>query len=341
MTVRCLIVDDSATMRAMLNGLLSRDPDIEVVGTACNALVAREMVRELSPDVITLDVEMPQMSGLDFLERLMRLRPTPVIMCSSLTARGAEVSLRALELGAIDCYAKPEGRIQDLVSQDGGALAALVKQAAGARRRRQTTPRISSISTKAFVPNDKVVVIGASTGGVEALTHILKAYPANCPPTLIVQHMPAAFTAAFAARLNNLCVCDVREAVDGAVPAVGQVHIAPGGLRHLVLSRGARLQMKLVQGDAVAGHRPSVDMLLVSVAELLGPRGVGALLTGMGRDGAEGLLRLRQAGGQTIGQDEASSVVFGMPRAAAAIDACETVLPLDRIGRKILDLCSR
>jgi len=341
MSARCLIVDDSPTMRALLTGLLRRDPEIEVIGTAHDAHMAREMMRELDPDVITLDIEMPQMNGLEFLERLMRLRPTPVVMCSTLTLKGAEATLRALELGAVDCYAKPEGGLHDLMATDDGALAEMVKQAARSRRRTSIGSAPAKPSNEPFHNSDKIVAIGASTGGVEALLTLLQTFPENCPPTVVVQHMPAAFTSSFAARLNTQCAPHVSEAQHDAPLKQGHVYIAPGGMRHLMIRGSAAPHCRLIDANPVSGHRPSVDVLFRSVSQTVGDRGVGVILTGMGRDGATGLSEMRQAGGRTIGQNEASCVVFGMPRAANDIGAVEEMLPIDRIGRKVLDLCSK
>lgn len=339
MTARCLIVDDSPMMRALLTGLLKRDPEIEVIGTAPNAQSAREMIKEYNPDVITLDIEMPGMNGLEFLEKLMRLRPTPVVMCSSLTLKGAEATLRALEIGAIDCYAKPAGPLQDMLAIDDGRLAEMVKQAARSRRRAPTVSH-QPIRANDFRTNEKIVGIGASTGGVEALTTLLSEYPENCPPTVVVQHMPGTFTASFASRLDKQCAPHVVEATDGAPLVPGKVYIAPGGLTHLMIGGGATPHCRLIKADLVSGHRPSVDVLFRSLAQSFGGRSVGVILTGMGRDGAAGLLEMRESGSQTIGQDETSCVVYGMPRAAAELGACQTALPLERICRKVLDLCS-
>lgn len=340
MTVRCLIVDDSPTMRALLTGLLRRDPEIEVIGTARDAHIAREMIRELDPDVITLDIEMPQMNGLEFLDRLMRLRPTPVVMCSTLTGKGAEATLRALELGAVDCYAKPEGGLHDLMATDDGTLAEMVKQAARSRRRTAIRSQVAGPAASPFQSNDRIVAIGASTGGVEALLTLLSAFPANCPPTVVVQHMPATFTPSFAARLDTRCAANVSEARHDDPLLPGHVYIAPGGLRHLMI-RGDRMpHCRLIDANPVTGHRPSVDVLFRSVGQSVGDRAVGVILTGMGRDGAAGLLEMREAGCRTIGQNEASCVVYGMPKAAFETGAVEDVLPIDRIAEKVLDLCS-
>lgn len=341
MTVRALIVDDSPTMRALLAGLLRRDPEIEVIGTADRASVARTMIREMDPDVITLDIEMPEMNGLDFLDRIMRLRPTPVVMVSTLTQAGAEATVRALELGAVDCYPKPTDGVAGLMAGDGGALAEKVKLAARSRR----GPRLDRPAAIApqgdFVWNGRYLMIGASTGGVEALGAILAQFPANCPPTLIVQHMPALFTRCFAARLDGVVAPRVMEAGDGDPLAQGIVHIAPGGDRHAIVRGVARPHVRLADAPPVSGHRPSVDAMFRSAARTLGDRAVGAILTGMGQDGARGLMAMRDAGASTIGQNEATALIYGMPRAAAQLGAVEEELPLDRIAGRLLALCGR
>lgn len=336
MTVRVVVVDDSPSMRGMIRMALSAHPRIRVVGEAGDPLQAREVIRETAPDVVTLDVEMPNMNGLEFLERLMRLRPTPVVMVSSLTRRGAEASLAALELGAVDCVAKP-------TSFDPGAfdaLAARVVAAAAARVPSRAAapeaPRLAPPVGADYTPGDRIIAVGASTGGVEALLALLSGFPANCPPTLVVQHMPAHFTASFAARLDRGCAASVAEAADREPLAVGCIRIAPGD-RHLALRRdGEGLICRLLDHDPVSGHRPSVDVLFHSAAEAAGGRAVGAILTGMGRDGASGLLAMRGQGAATFAQDEASCVVHGMPRAACEIGAVDRELPLGRLAGALL-----
>ncbi|MBA4803346.1 MAG: chemotaxis response regulator protein-glutamate methylesterase [Brevundimonas sp.] len=327
---KVLIVDDSATMRAMIGAALRTEPRLQVVGEAADPLQAREAIRALSPDVLTLDVEMPRMNGLEFLERLMRLRPMPVVMVSTLTERGADATLAALELGAVDCIAKPTGLTPDRFR----GLAATVLAAAQARpRTRRPLPQVAA----GYQPRGSLVAIGASTGGVEALLTVIGGFPANCPPTVVTQHMPASFTASFAARLDRVCAPRVSEARDGDPLEIGRVYIAPGGEAHLEIERrGGRLVCRLVEGDLTSGHRPSVDRLFGSVAEVAGPAAAGALLTGMGRDGAEGLLRMRRAGAQTIAQDETTSVVFGMPRVAWELGAVQQQLPLEAIAGAVL-----
>jgi two-component system chemotaxis response regulator CheB len=332
---RVVVVDDSPTMRALIRNALSAHPGLEVVGEAGDPIEARDIIKALSPDVITLDVEMPNMNGLEFLDRLMRLRPMPVVMVSTLTQRGADATLAALELGAVDCVGKP--------SSGGPAAFGTLADVVAAAAEANVTARIETPArTKAdddYRPGNRIVSIGSSTGGVEALSTVLAGFPRHCPPTLITQHMPAAFTASFAARLDRNCAPTVVEASDGDIVQPGHVYLAPGGARHLTVRRlGERLALRLVEGDLVSGHRPSVDALFHSVAEAVGPRAVGAILTGMGRDGAEGLLAMRRAGAATIGQDESTCIVFGMPRVAAEIGAVERQLPLSRIAPSILNL---
>jgi len=328
MTVRVLVVDDSATMRGVISATLRADPEIEVAGQAADPYEARQLIKQLSPDVITLDIEMPNMDGLAFLDKIMRLRPTPVIMVSTLTQAGAEVNLRALEIGAFDCVAKPSSYNRDSFEQ----LAEKVKAAAKSRRRPVLVQRAVVQPSGSYAPDGRLVAIGSSTGGVEALITILSKFPANCPPTVISQHMPPTFTASFAARLNKLSAAEVSEAVDGAKLQTGRVYLAPGNA-HLEV---AGSHVRLSDAPKVNGHRPSVDVMFQSVLRSVGTRAVGVILTGLGRDGAEGLLALRQAGAETIGQDEASCVVYGMPRAAYEIGAVMRQLPLERIAERIL-----
>ncbi|MGA0599807.1 protein-glutamate methylesterase/protein-glutamine glutaminase [Caulobacter sp. KR2-114] len=334
---RVVVVDDSPTMRGLISATLRRDPDLQVVGAAGDPLEAREMIKELNPDVITLDIEMPNMNGLEFLERIMRLRPMPVVMVSTLTQAGADATLRALELGAVDCVAKPTSA---QASEGLSELAAKVKVAARASVRpagRIAQPKVRT----GYAPADTVLAIGSSTGGVEALLTILANFPETCPPTVITQHMPATFTKSFAARLDRICGGRVEEATDGAPLEVGRVYLAPGGETHLEVVRAGGLRCRLRQGDLISGHRPSVDALFNSVAHAAGPNACGVILTGMGRDGAAGLKAMRDAGARTLGQDEASCVVYGMPRAAFETGAVERQASLADIGPTILTLCER
>lgn len=337
--VRVLVVDDSATMRGLITLALRRDPEIEVVATAGDPLKAREAIKEHNPDVITLDVEMPGMNGLEFLDKIVRLRPTPVVMVSNLTARGTDVAIEAMQIGAVDCIAKPSPGDAYPFAE----LPRIVKSAAGARVRprpmldagaKAQAPRKPLASS--YESDGRLVAIGSSTGGVEALSAIISQLPENCPPTLIVQHMPPDFTDSLAKRLDRLYPPRVQEAYDGAPIEVGRVYIAPGGAAHLEVGAKGNLYCRLRAGDAVNGHSPSADALFASVAKTLKSNSVGVILTGMGRDGAQGLLTMREAGAQTIGQDEASSLIYGMPKAAFEVGAVERQLPLDRIASAIL-----
>jgi len=340
MTARVLIVDDSPSMRAMLGSILSSDPELEVIGCAAEPNEAREMIKTLKPDVITLDVEMPGMDGLTFLERIMRLRPMPVVMCSTLTARGTEIAIEALRLGAVECIAKPSGRASELAPQS-LHLCRTVKEAARSQVRSRAMgapPRASKPSAPLALRSDMVIVIGASTGGVEALFTFLDALPVNCPPVVVVQHMPANFTAGFAARLDAAVPMRVTHGQDRQPLRVGEVVIAPGGDTHAELVIGGALELRLLPGDLHGGHRPAVDRLFAS-ATGLGARAVGVLLTGMGRDGAEGLLALNQAGATTFAQSADSCVVHGMPRAAVELGGVTAEVSLTRMADAVLGAC--
>jgi two-component system, chemotaxis family, protein-glutamate methylesterase/glutaminase len=334
--VGVLIVDDSATMRALLRRYLSADPGIEVLGEASHPLEAREKIKALNPDVITLDIEMPNMNGLDFLEKIMRLRPTPVIMVSNLTQPGAAATLSALEIGAFDCIPKPSS----LAGNTFETLPQLVREAAKAKR--QVAARVAadaSATASGAAPTrhpgwPDVVGIGSSTGGVEALMSLLSGFPADCPPTFIVQHLPAAFTESFAARLNRICKAEVAAATNGEPATRGRVYVAPGG-KHLAVRGKGGLRCVLTEADTVQGHRPSVDVLFHSLGANAAGSMTGVILTGMGRDGADGLLAMRRAGARTLAQDEASSLVYGMPKVAFEIGAAERRLPLNRIAAEI------
>ena len=337
---RVLVVDDSPTMRGLITAVLNADPDVSVIGQAGDAMEARNAIKQLNPDVVTLDIEMPNMNGLEFLDKIMKLRPMPVIMVSTLTHRGAEASLMALEIGAFDCVGKP----QPGDARPFGDLAEKVKAAARSQRRFQTTPpplapTSANVNPAAgFKPGRRVVAIGSSTGGVEALIAVLQKFPVNCPPTVITQHMPPSFTRSFAERLNRLCAPVVQEATDGARLEIGKIYLAPGGERHLQIANPIAPCCRLIDRDPVNGHRPSVDVLFDSVAELAGRNAVGVILTGMGRDGAAGLLKMRHAGARTIGQNEKTCVVYGMPRVAFELGAVEHQYPLSSIGEEILKI---
>ena len=337
MTIGVLVVDDSATMRGLIGAALKRDPEIEVLGFANDPIEAREQIKKLNPDVVTLDIEMPKMNGLEFLEKIMRLRPTPVVMVSTLTQSGADVTLQALELGAVDCVGKPVGGV---TAQEAFAdLVAKVKAAARARVKPYNGPVAVVERDRDYRASDAILAIGSSTGGVEALMTILSNFPDTCPPTVITQHMPATFTKSFAARLDKISGAHVTEARDGDRLQVGHIYVAPGGDAHMEVMSSAHPVIRLRQGEPVNGHRPSVDVLFESVAKLNRPA-VGAILTGMGRDGAAGLMSMKKAGARTLGQDESSCVVYGMPRVAFEIGAVEKQVGLSRMGPAILNLCA-
>lgn len=331
--VRTLVVDDSATMRAMLCAALDADPGIKVVGAAPEPHAARQMMRELDPDVVTLDVEMPGMDGLSFLEKIMRLRPTPVVMCSSLTTRAAEVTIEALRLGAVDFVAKPSGAANDMARM----MAELREKVKAAAQSQVRLPQQSAqaVPIGTAMAGDRIIAIGSSTGGVDALFAILPTLPADCPPVLVVQHMPPTFTSNLAKRLDDVCAVRVIEAYDRAPLTRGTVYIAPGGDCHMVLSGTT---VRLVEGERVSGHRPSVDALFHSIVPF-GFKSVGVILTGMGEDGAAGLLAMRRAGARTFGQNAQSCVVYGMPRAAGAIGAVETELDISAMPKAIINAC--
>ncbi|MFH1987486.1 MAG: chemotaxis response regulator protein-glutamate methylesterase [Pseudomonadota bacterium] len=341
MKIRVLIVDDSALMRGLLSKLISMAPDMEVVGAAPDAQTAREMIKALNPDVMTLDVHMPKMGGLEFLERLMRLRPMPVVMVSSFTESGSETTLKALELGAIDFIGKPRadsGRSMENYAEE---LVEKIRAAKGARLRGSmsssaASPSLATPTRLGLAASGKIIFVGASTGGTEAIKEFLLGIPADCPPILIVQHMPESFTASFARRLDTLCAPRVIEAQGNEKIESGTVYIAPGH-SHLLIRRGnSGFLTELAPTPPVNRHRPSVDVLFDSAAALVGRKAVGVILTGMGKDGAQGLLRLRQAGARTFGQDEASCVVYGMPREAFLIGAVEEQCSLEDMARRVI-----
>lgn len=337
MSIRVLIIDDSPTMRAILMSRLREHGDIEIAGSASNAAEGREMIKRLNPDVVTLDIEMPGMNGLDFLQKIMTLRPMPVIIVSGATQEGNEITARALALGAFDCYSKydPTGKL-DL--QDSGRLADLVREASQVRHQRpmKSTPAIAVESRLTMRRDTRLIAIGSSTGGVEALQVLLREFPKDCPPTLIVQHVNPRFAPAIARTLDASCPATVQVAVHDTLLKPGNVYLAAGADEHLVVSGQTALSAKLRRGDPVSGHCPSVDVLFRSVAETAGPGAVGILLTGMGQDGAKGLLAMARAGAHTIAQDEATCTVFGMPRAAISLGAAQVVAPIGRIARHAL-----
>lgn len=349
MTTKVLIVDDSAVMRKLLTELINATPDLKVVAAAPDALVARDMIKTLNPDVLTLDVQMPKMDGLEFLERLMRLRPTRVVMVSAFTAAGSETTLRALELGAVDFIGKPRADNPGAMAEYAEELAEKIRGAAVARLRRTpailaeparaaTTPPVSGVRSGV---SDNIIFVGASTGGTEAIRNLLLGFPADCPPTLIVQHMPENFTTSFAKRLDSLCAPRVIEAQGGERVEAGTVYIAPGHSHLQIKRQGAGYVTELLATPPVNRHRPSVEVLFDSAAQLVGRKAVGVILTGMGKDGAQGLLRMRQAGARTFGQDEATCVVYGMPREAALVGAVEEVVSIENMARRVLASTTR
>jgi two-component system chemotaxis response regulator CheB len=351
--IKVLVVDDSALVRQILVEILKTARDIECVGTASDPYMARERIKETNPDVLTLDVEMPRMDGLTFLANLMRLRPMPVVMVSSLTERGAETTLKALELGAIDFVSKPKIDIAGTLHDFGEEIIGKIRVAASARVSARSAPAASLAvppkhSADAIIPasargrflrtTDRIVAVGSSTGGTEAIREFLVALPADAPAIVIAQHIPAAFSAPFARRMDSLSQLSVCEPSDGQHIKPGHVYIAPGG-RHLLVERdGAHYRCRLKDGPPVNRHCPSVDVLFRSVAQQVGPNAVGVMLTGMGDDGARGMKEMRDAGAPTLAQDEATSVVWGMPGAAVRLGAVVEVLPLSAIAGAVMRL---
>jgi two-component system, chemotaxis family, protein-glutamate methylesterase/glutaminase len=351
--IKVLIVDDSALVRSILSDVLSRDPALEVVGTASDAHMAREKIKRLNPDVLTLDVEMPKMDGLTFLHNLMRLRPMPVVMVSTMTERGAETTLDALAMGAVDFLTKPRIDVaaklpeycEELIGKIKAASRASVR-ALDAQRAELVRPKNQTVvvptgkvaAARTMRTTDRIIAIGASTGGTEAIKRVLVGMPADTPGILVTQHIPKAFSASFARRMNECCTMTVTEAEDGQQVLAGHVYIAPGD-QHLYLIRdGARYVCRLDNGEPVNRHKPSVDVLFNSVAKSAGENAIGVLLTGMGKDGARGLKEMRAAGSRTVAQDEATSVVWGMPGEAVSIGAAEQVVAIDEMAACVLAL---
>ena len=349
--ISVIVVDDSALVRSLLAEIINRQPDMECIGSAHDPLVAREMIRELNPDVITLDVEMPRMDGIDFLGRLMRLRPMPVVMISTLTERGAEVTLRALELGATDFVAKPRVGVANGLSELATQIVDKVRIAAKAQIRRAPAPAPAHAAAPGTAPvpppatssallgrvsTEKLIFIGASTGGTEAIRHVLTPLPADCPAILITQHMPPGFTTSFAARLNGLCRITVKEATHGERILPGHAYIAPGGRQFSIGRSGANYMAVVEDTEPVNRHKPSVEVLFRSAAAMAGRNAYGIMLTGMGADGAKAMREMKDAGSYNYVQDEASCIVFGMPREAIAHGAADEVLPLDQIAPALL-----
>lgn len=347
--IKVLCVDDSALIRSLMTEIINSQPDMEVCATAPDPLVARELIKQHNPDVLTLDVEMPRMDGLDFLEKLMRLRPMPVVMVSSLTERGSEITLRALELGAVDFVTKPRVGIRDGMLDYSEKLADKVRAASRARVRQNPQPHAAAAAAahdhagaaaplinNPLVSTEKLIIVGASTGGTEAIREVLTPLPPDAPAVLIAQHMPPGFTRSFAQRLNGLCRISVKEAEHGERVLPGHAYIAPGHA-HLLLARsGANYIAHLSDEPPVNRHRPSVDVLFRSAAQHAGKNALGVILTGMGRDGAAGLLEMKKAGAYAFAQDEASCVVFGMPREAIAMGGVDDVAPLSDMSRRIM-----
>ncbi len=344
--ISVLVIDDSALIRKLLSEIINAQAGLKVVGVAQDPIVAREMIRSLNPDVITLDVEMPRMDGLEFLDRLMRLRPMPVLMISTLTERGSEVTLRALELGAVDFITKPKLDVASGMAEYADQIGEKLRAAAQARIKRrgpiaEATPRLSADVVlpalhNRIVSTEKLIIVGASTGGTEAIRELLIRMPPDCPGILVTQHMPEAFTKSFANRLDTLCRIEVREAPDGERVLPGHAYIAPGHSHLLVKRSGSNYVTELSDAPPVNRHRPSVDVLFRSAANVAGRNAVGVILTGMGKDGAAGMLEMKAAGAYNFAQDEASCVVFGMPREAIACGAVDEIVPLQAIASRVL-----
>jgi two-component system chemotaxis response regulator CheB len=344
--IRVVVVDDSALVRGLLSEIINRQSDMQCVGVAADPLAARELIRSVNPDVITLDVEMPRMDGIDFLARLMRLRPMPVVMVSTLTERGAEVTMRALELGAVDFVSKPKIGIADGLQHLADDITDKIRIAAQAQVHRLPSAAAATQASQTAgatppaslgrLSTEKLIFIGASTGGTEATKAVLMELPADTPAILITQHMPPGFTTSYAKRLDSLCQIRVKEAVDGERVLPGHAYLAPGGLQLSVDRSGANYVARVRDGEAVNRHKPSVEVLFASAAKVVGPNALAVMLTGMGADGAQAMRTMRDAGSYNICQDEASCVVFGMPREAIARGAAHEVLPLGRIAQALL-----
>ncbi|NDP46956.1 MAG: chemotaxis response regulator protein-glutamate methylesterase [Sulfuriferula multivorans] len=346
MTIKVLIVDDSALIRGVMKEIINSQPDMEVVGVAPDPLIARDLIKQTNPDVLTLDVEMPKMDGLEFLEKLMRLRPMPVVMVSSLTERGSEITMRALELGAVDFVTKPKISIQSVMLEYTELIADKIRAASHAKVRQRTvshdangqvaSPVLASLRNP-LTSSEKLIIIGASTGGTEAIKDFLMQLPPDCPGILIAQHMPEGFTRSFANRLDKLCRISVKEAEGGERIMPGHAYLAPGHSHLMLVRSGANYMTKLDQGPPVNRHRPSVDVLFSSAAKNAGKNAVGVILTGMGKDGAAGMLEMKQSGAYNLAQDEATCVVFGMPKEAIAMGGTHEVGPLHELPKRVMD----
>ncbi len=342
MKIKVLIVDDSKLIRSIFSDILSSDPEIEVVGVAEDPFDARDKIKQLNPDVITLDIEMPKMDGINFLKRIMALRPMPVVMVSTLTKKGADVTIEALEIGAVDYMTKPSASDSNAIAGMKEELIRKVKTAARARVKQPSDTAGMKKLAFAGKTNIDFIAIGASTGGVEAIRDVLMVMPISLPPVVITQHMPEHFTASFAARLDKICNLKVQEARNMQPLNSGNAYIAPGGL-HMEVKKAPNnigYVCHLYDGELVSGHKPSVDALFSSVAKIANKNVLGVILTGMGKDGAKGLLEMRRAGSKTLGQDEKSCVVYGMPKAAKLLDAVEEELPLKDIPKRIVEICT-
>jgi two-component system, chemotaxis family, protein-glutamate methylesterase/glutaminase len=339
MAIKVLIVDDSALIRSLMTEIIHEQKDMQVVGSAPDPIVAREMIKQLNPDVLTLDVEMPKMDGLEFLEKLMRLRPMPVVMVSSLTEKGSEITLRALELGAVDFFAKPKMSIASGMRDYGDEIADKIRAASKARIISRTPVNASSLPAvgNRLISSEKLIIVGASTGGTEAIKAFLLNMPSDCPGIVITQHMPAGFTKSFANRLDTLCKISVKEAQGNERILPGHAYIAPGDKHLKVIRSGANYMTALDDGPPVNRHKPSVDVLFDSAAINVGKNATGVILTGMGKDGAAGMLRMKEAGAYNFAQDESSCVVFGMPKEAIAQGGVEEVLPLKQMSERVLN----
>lgn len=336
MTIKVLVVDDSALIRQILSEIIKSESDMTLVGAAPDAFVAKKLVLEKSPDVITLDIEMPKVDGLRFLEVLMNAKPTPVVMISTLTEKGAEATLRSLELGAIDFVAKPKIGVAQGMAEYHELIVDKIRTAARSKVKKAKPAKVSSVNKVSYSGTEKLIAIGASTGGTEAIKEVLQTFPANAPATVITQHMPAGFTSTYARRLDSVCQMQVKEAKGGERLLPGQVYLAPGD-KHMEIERsGADYRIRLSDGPRVSGHKPSVDVLFNSLCKSAGSNAIGVLLTGMGSDGANGLLELFNAGCETFCQDEASCIVFGMPKVAIEKGAAKRVLSLDDMGQAIM-----
>jgi two-component system chemotaxis response regulator CheB len=333
MAIRVLVVDDSALIRSLLSEIIRQEPDFELVGAAPDAFVAKDMVLSLNPDVITLDIEMPKVDGLTFLDRLMKAKPTPVVMISTLTEKGADATIRSLELGAIDFIAKPKLNVANGIGEYEKEIVEKIRVAAASKPR----PRAPSLGNMGSVPlvyqgTETIVAIGASTGGTEAIRQVLEALSPSFPATVITQHMPVSFTRSFAERLNGICRMKVKEAQDGERLLPGNAYIAPGDKHLEIVRHGADYRVRLNNGPLVSGHKPAVDVMFESLAKVAGTNTIATVLTGMGKDGAKGLLALKNAGAITMAQNEETCVVYGMPKAAVEIGATENVYSLDKMN---------